>query len=74
MTDDTAAAVLHYFSLTTDALAMVTKERDRYRVALEAIALGRAVNPQGFAMLTLDEEQTAQQFHRPGTNKSNAPV
>ena len=40
-------------------------ECERLRKALQVIALGRAVNPQGYAMLVLDAEQTAQRFHRP---------
>ena len=35
-----AEALIHFLSLTTDALAIVNDERDRYRAALDAIVNG----------------------------------
>ena len=46
-------------------LGKILTECERLREALEVIALGRAVNPQGYAMQVLEAEQTAQRFHRP---------
>ena len=39
-------------------------ERDKYKNALEYIALGRAVNPQGYALMIVRNEGTWE-FHRP---------
>lgn len=54
-----------YLEAAISQIAVLKLERDGYLAALQTIALGQAVNPQGFAMRILDSEQTAQRYHRP---------
>lgn len=49
----------------------LVEERDRYKAALEYISLGKAVNPQGYAMKII-HDQDSYQYHRNNNQYTNS--